>query len=92
MTFKQKVVRIFFGIEVVVVVGFYVFGSQGIMALMQVKQELEAQQRVVQTLQGDIKNLQYDLDNWTNDPFFVEKHAREKLAMARDGEKIYVVK
>lgn len=92
MTFKQHVVRILFGVEVFVVVCFYFFGSQGIMALMHLKKELAVQQKAVQALEADIKKLNYEHDNWVNDPFLVEKHAREKLAMARDGEKIYVVK
>jgi cell division protein FtsB len=92
MTLKQKVTRVVFGIEIVVVLGFYFFGTQGIMALMQLKKELQRQEHDTSLLAEDIKKLEYEYESWKNDPFYVEKHAREKLAMARDGEKIYVTR
>ena len=91
MTFKQRVARTLFGVEVLVVVGFYFFGSNGTMALMHLKNELAERQQVVALLQADIRSLNVEHDSWARDPFFIEKHAREKLAMARDGEKIYVI-
>lgn len=92
MTFKQQVVRILFCVEVLLFFGFYFFGTQGIMALMNLKKELQQQETALQNRAHEIKTLEIEHNAWKNDSFYIEKHAREKLAMARDGEKIYVTR
>ena len=92
MTFQQKMVHVAFYIECVVVIGFYIFGRQGVQTLLQLRKEVDKQKVEVVVIQQDIKKLQDEVAAWEQDPFYVEQLAREKLAMSHDGEDIYVVK
>lgn len=92
MTLKQKLVHLAFYAECLVVLGFYIFGKQGIQALMQLHAEVDQQKIEVVRIEQDIRTLESELADWEQDPFYVEQAAREKLAMSREGEDIYVVK
>lgn len=92
MNFKQKIVRIFFMMEIFLVVGLFIFGTQGLLAYRQLQQEVQHFGGEIELLSQEIQKLEQECDAWRNDPFYVEQCAREKLAMAQDGEQVYVVK
>ena len=92
MTLKQKIVHLIFYIECAVVFGFYMFGHQGVTALMQLHREVDKGRGEVAQVEQDIRQLEQDCVGWENDPFNVEQCAREKLAMSYEGEDIYVTK
>jgi len=92
MSIKHQVVRILLIAEVIVVIGFLLFGSQGFVVVRALKNELQKKKQEVSARELEIKELEVEKGAWEKDPFYVEKYAREKLSMARDGETIYVVK
>ena len=92
MTLKQKIVRCAFLVEIIVVMAFYIFGTHGIVAFVNLYSQEDRLQAEWVALNSDIQNLEGELYGWLNDPFYVERCAREKLAMAREDDQIYIVK
>lgn len=92
ISFKQTMARALFVAEVFAVVGLYMFGTQGLYALRALNHDAAELQRAILEVADEIQKLESACAAWQNDPFFVEQCAREKLAMARDGEQIYVIK
>ncbi len=57
--------------------------------LKQKKRDLE--EKII-SLEEENKKLVEYIDNLTNDPFYLEKIARENMGVAREGEVIYKIK
>ena len=87
---KQKLLRIIFTGELVFLVGFYFLGANGLPAVMRWQKENQIIAQQVQKTRDEIQKLEQELNDWENDPFYVEQYAREKLAMARADEEIYI--
>jgi cell division protein FtsB len=92
MTLQQRFIRFIFYIECFVVLGFYFFGGQGLQALTQLHKELDKQKREIENIEEDVRQLEQEITAWEQDPFYIEKAARENLAMSYEGEDIYVIK
>lgn len=86
---KRTLLRVFFGIEIIVFTFVYLCGSQGIQVRAQLKKETCALQRNVMQLHTEVDNLQKEIVSWDTDDFYKEKLARERLGMARKGEIIF---
>ncbi len=87
---KNKKLLVICGITAVIA-GFVVFGNRGILQrirLQQQKAELEAK---VKQAEEETKNLQSQSKALDGDKKAIEKVAREKYGMVREGEKVYKV-
>ena len=91
---NQKKKAIILTIIIVIVVGYgsiVLFGSHGLITLMNKKAEKDA---LIYTIKKDsLKNeaLKNKLDKIKNDPDYIEKVAREKYNMQKPGEKVYQI-
>jgi cell division protein FtsB len=85
-TLKRTLFRFFFSIEVLCMVIFYLFGSQGMMALVRLKEEQKKIMSDVEQLCKANSLLQEQIVCWQNNDYFKEKEAREKLHMACPDE------
>lgn len=83
---KRTLFRFFFSIEVVFMIIFYLFGSQGMMALVRLKAEKQRAVVEVERMSNTNSLLQEQIICWQNNDYYKEKEAREKLHMARSDE------
>lgn len=68
-----------------------IFGDNNIFKYFEkvkVRNELISQ---VESLKLENKKLQRTIDYLQNDPFYIEKKARENLGLVKDGEEVYVI-
>jgi len=91
LTLKRLAMRIFFVIEVIVVLLWYFFGKNGIQSMMKLQYEQQLLEREKMSFCQEVTDLQKKIDEWKVTPFLKEKVAREQLQMAREGEEIYYV-
>jgi cell division protein FtsB len=90
MNTKQKILRLFFMSEIVVVSSLYLFGSHGFYSYLKISRENGCLQQEIVILEKEIENLQDEQKMWHTHPtFYCEQYAREKLHMARKNEVIY---
>ncbi len=90
MKTKQKIFRLFFMSEVVVVSCLYLFGSHGLCSYLKLSRENGSLQQEISILEKEIIDLQDEQKMWhTHRTFYCEQYAREKLHMARKDEVIY---
>jgi cell division protein FtsB len=88
---KHSGARIFLIIECIIFFGMYGFGSNGITAIVAIKNDMQHLNCEVAQLKTEIAQLQSTLVLQQKHPFFQEKIAREQLQMARDTEEIYLL-
>lgn len=91
MTFKQKLLRIFFALEITVFVLLYIFGSQGLQATRALVQECSAIERTIAQVRTEIKALKAEIVVCESDTLYKERIAREQLQMARAGDTVYFI-
>jgi cell division protein FtsB len=88
---KKSVLRIFFGVELVVFAGIYISGAQGISTLWHMNQENQQLITEIAVLKNEIGLLDKQLIAWNNHDFYKEKIAREELQMARAHDEVYFI-
>ena len=88
---KQSVGRIFVVAEVIIFLGFYIWGANGLSALSHLKNDIESQAALVMQLRAEVSQLESMITTQMQHPFFQEKIAREQLQMARANEEIYLI-
>jgi cell division protein FtsB len=88
---KQHVARIFLIGELIVFTGFYLFGSNGVSAMLHLKSDICSLHQQIIELKADVAHLSSTLVLQKKHPFFQEKIAREQLQMARADEEIYLI-
>lgn len=88
-TGNRNLITIWLLIIILVMLGYAVFGSRGVLRIFQAERqqqqlevELQGLQREQLQLRGEIERLRNDKDYW-------EQLARKKLGMVREGELIY---
>ena len=91
MNVKQRVLRLIFFVQILACVGLYFFGANGIKAIFTMKAKNVSIEQEVRLAYENINKLEAELNLWHEDLFYVEQHAREQLAMARDGDEIYIL-
>jgi len=84
---KTKIIVLLFSASVLLGV-IFIPGYLRIRRLLKENRELELQ---MQQVQEENKRLAEEHDRLTNDPVYLEKVAREKLGIAKEGEVIYQV-
>ena len=87
--YKRTIVRLFFAVEVMVFVGVYLFGGNGLQYLRRLQNENQKLKNEIGTLEAEVKVIEQQIVAWQADDFYKEKIAREKLQMARKGDEIY---
>ena len=87
--FKKKGMRIFFALEIVFFIAFYLFGSEGIQRMMLMQQQERELDAKLHEAIIEVAQLNEHLEQWNTTPFHKEKIAREQLQMAREGDEIY---
>lgn len=88
---KQNGIRIFFIGEVIIFLGFYLFGSNGYILYKQLSCDVLELSENLSDLKTEILQLQSNIELQKKHPFFQEKIAREQLQMARAEEEIYLI-
>lgn len=88
---KKTILRLFFSIEVFIFLMVYIFGTNGIHAIISLKKEDQLLIGEILDIQKEIADLRQQLELWHEDPYYKEKIAREKLQMAKENEIIYII-
>lgn len=88
-TVKRTLLRLFFGLEVCVFVGVYLFGPSGLQTIVRLKHENRQLDQEIEQLQARVAVAEQKLAVWQSDDFYKEKIAREQLQMARKGDEIF---
>ena len=73
---------------VVLAVGLAVFGVKESVRGWQMRRDMHAVEREVQTLRAKQAELTRTVDRLRNDPLYIEKLAREEMGMVREGETV----
>lgn len=69
---------------------FFVFSANGLISYLAMQGTLVAKQQELQAVASEICKLEKTIVAWKADDFYVEKMAREQLAMARPDEVVYL--
>ncbi|HBL99003.1 TPA: hypothetical protein DDZ86_05170 [Candidatus Dependentiae bacterium] len=88
-------IKIVLGILLVEMGGFgawFLLGDGGMRAQLALKRECVAIESQISDATSEIEHIKYDLKEWRDDSFYVERAAREKLAMSRPGDEVFVLK
>lgn len=88
---KSYVSRIFLLGEILVFLGVYFFGVDGLQKLCMLRDENIKLEQEVATLNTEIATLEHEIVAWNTDPFYKEKVAREQLQMAREQDEILFI-
>lgn len=86
---KRITLRLFFGLEIILFSFFYYFGAQGLQAINNLKKNNIALKDELKKIELNVAKIQNQLADYTSDPFFREKIAREQLLMAKDEELLF---
>ena len=88
---KKSIGRgLFLGI-VLFVVYIFLFGDYGVYRMWKQRKEIAELQRTIEALQLEQEGLKQEIYLLENDPEYIEKIAREKHGMIKEGEKIYKI-
>ncbi len=85
----SRFIVIFLILEGMLFIVYYNYGPRGILVLHELKNNRTAITQEITGLRQQNQDLQEQIEAWSNDIFLQEKYAREKLAMQKEGEKIY---
>ena len=88
---KKIIFRVFFGLEVLIFSFTYLFGTNGIYKLNQLKRENHNLKTENLKIKNEINEIENQIKEWSADPFYIEKVAREQLQMARKDDQIYIL-
>lgn len=88
---KRRFLRLFFTAEVAIFSWFYIYGTNGIMAISKIRKENDEIKKQLIVKQEHIVALEKEVLAWQTEPFYKEKVAREQLQLARENEQIYCV-
>lgn len=91
---KKKFPQITTLLLVVVLIGcvsLLFFSDRGLVSLWELKKEKVEIQQEINSLRKEIANLKRESEKLEFDQDYVEKIAREKLKMAKPGEKVFKI-
>jgi cell division protein FtsB len=72
--------------------GYVLFGSRGVVQRIRLKNQKAELQTMIQQAESDNRRLQAESKALDGDKKTIEKVAREKYGMVRDGETVYKVR
>lgn len=67
----------------------FIFGKNGLLYLINLRQQNHIEEAKLELLKIEIKNLNQKINEWNNDEFYKEKIAREQLQLSKEKEQIY---
>jgi cell division protein FtsB len=70
-------------------IGFVLFGNRGILQRIRLERQQAGLQQKIREAEAETLRLQTELKALESDPRAIEKAAREKHGMVRDGETVY---
>jgi cell division protein FtsB len=73
---------------VALALGLAVFGVKESVRAWQMRRDVKAVQRELETLRAQQGELARTVDRLQNDPLYIEKLAREEMGMVREGETV----
>jgi cell division protein DivIC len=86
---KKKITRVLF-LLLFVFVGYRFFaGPYGFIQIHSLWQEKKNLEKESKMLQAQMVDLEIEKKRLENDKFYIEKQARERLGMVKEGEKVY---
>jgi cell division protein FtsB len=88
---KQKTLRYVF-VVAVPILAFMMFSEKGIVTHLKLQSQKEEMLVKVQKAQDEQRRLQQLSQSLDSDPAMIEKVAREKFGMIREGETVYKIK
>tara|TARA_B100000427_G_scaffold17783_1_gene13765 strand:- start:2713 stop:2994 length:282 start_codon:yes stop_codon:yes gene_type:complete len=89
---KKKSPKITSGLLAIIVVGcisLLFFSDRGLISLWELKKEKATIQQEIELLRKEISSLKRESEKLKDDQDYIEKVAREKLKMAKPGEKVF---
>lgn len=75
-------------IVVTLAVASLIYGSSGLVRVWRMQKEVDAIEREISTLRGEMQEMARNVDALRTDPAAVEKLAREELGFVRPGERV----
>jgi cell division protein FtsB len=90
--FKYNKIALIFIVLIIIQIIISIFGSKGLLTRIRINSE---RKQLEQQLQQEIRNGEYlkkEIDELNNSDKKIEKVAREKYGMTKEGEKIYRIK
>ncbi len=87
--FPKKSGRLVLAIVLLVVLFFTLTGSDGLINLYRTHLEVRQMTQELEGLKSTIDSLKIDIEKLKNDTAYIEQIAREKMGMAKKGEKVY---
>ncbi len=88
---RSRIWWILGGIILFVLLQLFVFQDEGLLQWYRLKKELRASQTRIKELEAAVEALQRENKRLLDDPKYLERVAREKLRLAKPGEKVYHV-
>ncbi len=86
---KRTLLHIFFAGEILIFTWAYIFGAQGLKAILALRSENIVLKQCVEEIKKEIVMEENNLHVWQTNTFYKEKLAREQLQMVRGGEEVY---
>lgn len=86
--FKRVIIRLAFGVEILVFALFFVKSIDSINKMRLVNLTLSKE---VNNLKFVVDEIKQKVDEWNSDTFYKEQIAREKLQMANSKDEIYYI-
>lgn len=86
---KKKPAYIFFVIGILLIAYIFLFGNHGLIRYFQLQYRKSELNRQIANLKAEQERLQKEIDMLQNNYRYIEKIAREKYQMGKEGEKIY---
>ena len=88
---SSKLTNILFVLVTVGCIVLLVFSDRGLINLWKIKKEKLGIQQEINSLRQEITELQKESEKLQFDEDYIERIAREKLKMARPGEKVFKI-
>ncbi len=89
ITGHKNLITICLLVFIVAMLGYAVFGSRGVLRILQAERQQQQLEKQLTVLQQEQQQLREEIERLRNDKEYWEQLAREKLGMVREGELIY---
>ncbi len=87
---KTKIILGLLAVEFSGCSAWYLLSDGGIREQLALKRECTAVERKIADAKCEIEHIKKDLALWKEDPFYIEQYAREKLAMSKPDDELFV--
>lgn len=76
---------------IIILIYLFIQGDQGFLRYVELKKEKARLTKKIEALKKENQNLQDEIELLRNNYRYIEKIARERHQMGKDGEKIYII-